>query len=87
MGQYAKPFILYGHRCSTRREILAVGFSRNNYKPRDNGHDFRNDAEPGRPVRVHHQQNQERQPRSKIRAEDHASSQDFDRALDPEKSP
>ena len=22
-------------------------FSRNDYKPRDNGHDFRNDAEPG----------------------------------------
>jgi hypothetical protein len=39
--------ILYVTDAATGAKYWLSVFSRDNYKPRDKGHDFRNDAEPG----------------------------------------
>jgi hypothetical protein len=43
----SQNLILYVTDAATGAKYWLSVFSRNNYKPRDNGHDFRNDAEPG----------------------------------------
>jgi hypothetical protein len=43
----SQNLILYVTNTATGAKYWLSVFSRNGYKPRDNSHDFRNDAEPG----------------------------------------
>lgn len=43
----SQNLILYATATTTGAKCSLSVFSRDSYKPRDKGHDFRNDAEPG----------------------------------------